>query len=180
MKIDVIPNGLEKFMALFLNKSLVFIDSMHFIKSSLDKLVKNLSDSDFKYLIEEFGFKNLELLKQKVAYPYQYMDSFKRFNEEKLSDRKCFYSSAKDGTANDNGKKLDGHISDENYLTCKEIWGIFDMKNMGDYHNHLKKDVVLLAAVFEKFIGTCLKFYGLDPLSCDVKNDWYEVRKNIL
>ena len=166
MKIDVIPNGLEKFMALFLNKSLVFIDSMHFIKSSLDKLVKNLSDSDFKYLIEEFGFKNLELLKQKV--------------EEKLSDRKCFYSSAKDGTANDNGKKLDGHISDENYLTCKEIWGIFDMKNMGDYHNHLKKDVVLLAAVFEKFIGTCLKFYGLDPLSCDVKNDWYEVRKNIL
>ena len=79
---------------------------MHFIKSSLDKLVKNLSDSDFKYLIEEFGFKNLELLKQKVAYPYEYMDSFKRFNEEKLSDKKCFYSSAKDGTTNDNGKKI--------------------------------------------------------------------------
>ena len=38
------------------------------------------------------------------------------------------------------------------------------MKNMGDYHNqHLKKDVLLLADVFEKFIGTCLKYYGLDP-----------------
>ena len=37
------------------------------------------------------------------------------------------------------------------------------MKNMGDYHGHyLKKDVLLLA-VFEKFIDTCLKFYGLDP-----------------
>ena len=38
------------------------------------------------------------------------------------------------------------------------------MKNIGDYHDHyLKKDVLLLADVFEKFIGTCLKFYELDP-----------------
>ena len=48
------------------------------------------------------------------------MDSFKRFNEEKLPDKKCFYSSVKDGTTGDNGKKLDGHISDEDYLTCKK------------------------------------------------------------
>ena len=38
------------------------------------------------------------------------------------------------------------------------------MKNMGDYHDHyLKKDVLLLADVFEKFISTCLKYYELDP-----------------
>ena len=54
VKIKVIPNGLEKYMVFFLNKNLVFIDSMQFINSSLDKLVKNLSDKDFKYLIEEF------------------------------------------------------------------------------------------------------------------------------
>ena len=71
-------------MAFFLNKNLVFIDSMQFMNSSLDKLVKNLSDEDFKYLIEEFGSKNLELLKQKGAYPYEYMNGFERFNEEKL------------------------------------------------------------------------------------------------
>ena len=38
---------------------------MQFINSNLEKLVKNLSDDDFKYLIDEFGSKNLELLKQK-------------------------------------------------------------------------------------------------------------------
>ena len=66
----------------------MFIDSMQFINSSLDKLVKNLSDKDFKYLIEEFGSKNLELLKQKGTYLYEHMDSFKRFDEEKLPDKK--------------------------------------------------------------------------------------------
>ena len=69
VKIKVIPNGLEKYMALFLNKNLVFIDSIQFRNSSLDKLVKNLSNKYFKYLIEEFGSEYLELLKQKGAYP---------------------------------------------------------------------------------------------------------------
>ena len=70
----------------------------------------------------------------------------------------------KKGKIGDNGEKLDGHINDEDYLMCKKIWDKFDMKNMGDYHDHcLKKDVLLLADVFQKFIDTCLKFYGLDP-----------------
>ena len=51
---------------------------MQFMNSSLNKLAKNLSDKDFKYLIEEFGSKNLELLKQKGAYPDEYMNSFEK------------------------------------------------------------------------------------------------------
>ena len=58
-------------MTFFLNKNLVFIDSMQFMNSSLDKLVKNLSDEDFKFLVEEFSSKNLELLKQRGAYHYE-------------------------------------------------------------------------------------------------------------
>ena len=88
VKIKVIPNGLEKYMAFFLNKNLVFIDSMQFMNSSLDKLVKNLSDEDFKYLVEEFGSENLELLKQKDASSNECMNSFERFKEEKLPARK--------------------------------------------------------------------------------------------
>ena len=74
-------------MAFIFNKNLVFIASKQFMNFSLEKLVKNLADNDFKYLTQEFRSKNLELLKQKDAYPYEYMDSFQRFNEEKLPDK---------------------------------------------------------------------------------------------
>ena len=67
VKIGVIPNRLEKYMTIVLNKNLVFIGSMQFMNSSLEKLVKSLSENDFKYLTEETGSKNLELLKQKGA-----------------------------------------------------------------------------------------------------------------
>ena len=112
---------------------------MQFMKSSLEKLVKNLSDEDFKYLVEEFGSKNLELLKQTGAYPYDYMNSFERFNEERLSARKYLYSCIKDGKIGDNGKISDGHISVKDCLTCEKTWDKFEMKNIGDYHNHCLK-----------------------------------------
>ena len=76
----------------------------------------------------------------------------------------AFFCSTKIGKIGNGGKKSNGHIRFKYYLTCEKIWDKFDMKNRGDYHNHyLKKDVLLLADVFEKFIDTCLKFYGLDP-----------------
>ena len=48
VKISVIPNGLGKYMAFTINRNIVFIDSMQFMKSSLDSLVTNLGDRDFK------------------------------------------------------------------------------------------------------------------------------------
>ena len=71
VKISVIPNRLEKCMGFTINKNLIFIDSMQFMNSSLDSLIKNLSDNDFKCLSEEFSGEFLELLKQKRVYPYE-------------------------------------------------------------------------------------------------------------
>ena len=48
---------------------------MQFMNSSLNKLVSNLTEDDLKYLTEDFGLKNLELLKQIDVYPYEYKDS---------------------------------------------------------------------------------------------------------
>ena len=139
---------------------------------------------------KNFGHENLEISKQKGAYPYEYMNGFERFNEEKLRARKHFFSSTKKGKINNDGKISDGHVSIKDYLMCEKIWNKFNMKNIGDYHDHyLKKDVLLLADVFGKFIDTCLKFYELAPchylkfswikLGCNVKNDWHKIRKNI-
>ena len=55
VKVSVKPNGLEKYLAFTINANLVFIDSMQSMNFSLDSLVKNLSDNDFKYLSENFS-----------------------------------------------------------------------------------------------------------------------------
>ena len=144
-------------MAFFINNNLVFVDSMQFMNSSLDKLVKNLSDEDFKYLVEEFGSKSLEMIKQKGAYLYEYMNNFKRFNEEKLPARKYFLSSTKKIKTDNDGKISDDPISIKDYLSCEEVWDEFKMKNMGDYHGHyLKKDVLLLADVIYCYLHKIL------------------------
>ena len=94
---------------------------MQFINFSLERLVKNLSDNNFKYFTEEFGSTNLELLKRKDAYLYEYMGSFKRFGEERLSDRECFYNSLKDGTTGDNGENVHGYMVID---ACLKFYGL--------------------------------------------------------
>ena len=84
VKISVIPKGLEKYMAFTINRNLFFIDSIQFMNSSLDLLIKKLMSEDFKYLSEEFSAGELGLVKEKGVYPYEYMSSFKRCDENKL------------------------------------------------------------------------------------------------
>ena len=81
------------------------------------------------------------------------MDSFEKSSENKLPNRCKFFSSLNDECVNE-----------KDYLKANNISNVFKMNTMGDYHNfYLKTDVLLLANVFEKFISTCLDYYGLDP-----------------
>ena len=88
LKINVVPNKLEKYMSFTINSKLSFIDSFQFPSSSLDSLVKNLNKDDFHYLSQEFGNNVLDLVKQKEFYPfihfilYEYMSDFEKFKEE--------------------------------------------------------------------------------------------------
>ena len=155
VSIDVIPCGMEKYMAFIVNRWLVFIDSMQFMNSSLERLVENLSSEDFKCLSKVFSewSQKLKLVKQKGVYSYEYVDSFKKFDECCLPSKECFFSRLK-------GRS----ISDEEYLRAVRVWNVFGIKNLGEYHNlYLKCDVLLLCDVFEKFVEVCLEYYGLDP-----------------
>ena len=71
LKINVIPNGLEKYE--LIDK---FIDSFQFLSSSLDSVVKNFVKDDFKYVSQEFVNNILDLVNQKGSYPYEYVSDF--------------------------------------------------------------------------------------------------------
>ena len=153
MNINCIPNNMEKYMAFMLGNHLVFLDSFQFMSSSLDNLIKNSPDEAFKYTKQEFKKEQFNLMKQKGIYPYDHMDSFDRFNETKLPVQQDFYSILNNE-----------HISDEQYKHAQNVWDIFNLKTMGDYHDlYLKSDILLLADVFENFRKTCLQYYKLDP-----------------
>ena len=78
-----------------INNKLSFIDSSQFLNSYLDILVKNLSKDEFRCLSQEFGNNVLDLVKQKVFYPYEYMSDFQKF-KNKLPSKKKFFSSLTD------------------------------------------------------------------------------------
>ena len=152
MNINAIPNNMEKYMAFMLGNHLTFIDSFQFMSSSLDKLVSNLPAEAFKYTSEIFKGKKLNLMFRKGIYPYDYMDSFDKFNE-KLPTKEDFYSILNNE-----------HITDEDYKHAQNVWNAFKLSNMGEYHNlYLKSDIILIADVFENFRKTCMEYYKLDP-----------------
>ena len=147
-------------MSSIVNRHITFIDSYQFYNSSLDNLASNLEDNDFKHLTFEFAIDKLETLKRKDAYPYEWVDSYEIFKQPSLPEKKCFKSSLRDAKRD----RSDGHTSDEQEQHLQNVWDIFNFNSFEDFHDHyLRKDVLLLVDIFEKFISTNLKYYNLDP-----------------
>ena len=152
MNINAIPNNMEKYMAFMLGNHLTFLDSFQFMSSSLEKLVGNLPKESLKYTSKMFKGTKFDLMVRKGVYPYDYMDSFDKFNSP-LPKKEEFYSILNNE-----------HISDENYKHAQNVWNTFNFKNMGEYHDlYLQSDILLLTDVFENFRKTCLEYYKLDP-----------------
>ena len=131
----------------------MFINSFQLMSSSLDKLVSNLPKDDLIYTSKAFKGKRLDLMSQNGVCPYDYMDSFEKFNENELPTKDQFHSILNDQ-----------HITDDEYNHAKEVWNTFIIRTLGDYHDlYLVSDVLLLTDVLENFRKTCMQYYKLDP-----------------
>ena len=93
------------------------------------------------------------MLLRKGVYPYEYMDSRKKFNETSLSSKEDFYS-------NLNMENID----DIDYRHGNNVFKRFDLENLGDYNDlYVQSDTLLLADVLENFRDMRIKEYELDP-----------------
>ena len=144
-----------------------FADNMRSMVSSLLQSINKVSEIDNKIshakLIKKF-FKTYQLcnkdlnkfalLLRKGVYPYEYMDSWNKFNEPVPLVEDHYYSELnKEG------------ITKEDLKHAKKVCDTFKIKNLGEYHDlYVQSDTALLADVFENFRDKCIEIYGLDPV----------------
>ena len=151
-KLLCIPTNTEKYISFNLGH-LRFIDSAQFLLTSLDRLVAANNPETFQITAQyEPDEKKRKLLMRKGIYPYEYMDSWDRFDESKLPPKEVFFS-----------KLSILGISDEDYSHAVKVWETFSCHTLGDYCDlYCGTDVLLLAGVLENFRKTCQLQYKLD------------------
>jgi hypothetical protein len=123
------------------------------MSSSLDILSKNLEKIRFVELSKYFPKEHLNLITKKLAYPYEFMDCLKKFQETQLPPIEKLYSSLNNE-----------HVNKEDYENAQKIWNTLKIKNMQEFTNlYIIVDVLLLADVMESFRDVALQNYKLDP-----------------
>ena len=142
-------------------------DSCRFMQDSLSNLVDNLSELKIKeidndvlikrfyntYQLSKNDINKFKLLLRKGVYPYEYMNSWKKFNETELPSKDKFYSTL---NLEDN--------SDDDYAHAINVWNTFNINNLDEYHDlHVKLDITLLADIFENFRDKHIETDKLDP-----------------
>ena len=154
-KISIIANNKEKFLAFQIGR-IRFLDSLQFLNASLDALVNNLmKDGAHKFIHTRRHFADNEQFRRvtrKGCYPYEYVIGRERFAETRLPPIEAFYS-----------KLYESNVSAEDYERAQDIWRVFGIENLQQYHDlYLMTDVLLLADVFENFREVSMKTYDLD------------------
>ena len=164
----------KKTKTVYNHYNIQFLDSMSFLNTSLDKLSKTLPTGAFRTtqnLVDEYAtceeekLEMFELIKRKGVYPYEYMDSWERFEETSLPPMKRFVSQLNHET------KFYQCLSDKqkedlakDYEHAKKVWRVFRCRTMRDYHDlYLRTDVRILGDIFENFRNVSLRKFGLDP-----------------
>ena len=98
----------------------------------------------------------LKFTKKNSSYAWKEKESNrivkKRLNETSLPDKIAFYSEL----------NLED-ITDKDYAHAQKVWELFEIKNLGEYHDlYVQCYTLLLADVFENFRDKCIEIYGLD------------------
>ncbi|XP_074042573.1 uncharacterized protein [Leptinotarsa decemlineata] len=158
-KVDLLPITKEKYISFTKHVDdtpiqFRFIDSFRFMASSLDKLASYLPDfPNLKSQFADVPMVHFKLLTKKGVMPYDYIDSFSRFDEPSLPSQDKFYN------------KLENKFCPRRfYQRAQDVWTTFNCQNLGDYVDlYMKTDILLLADVFEMFRTCIINSHKLDP-----------------
>ena len=151
-RLSVIANSSTNYITLSVGK-FKFLDSLKFLKMSLDKVAKSVSVENFHYINAYFK-QNAPLVQRKGYFFYEYLDSWEKFDEQELPPIGAFFN-----------KMTGKSIRKRDYRHAKSVWDVFQCKNIREYHNvYLLSDTLILSDVFEYFRKRTLETYRLDPL----------------
>lgn len=132
-KINCIPQNHEKHISFSLGR-LDFVDTFQFMSTALDNLSTSLAEEGIQKFPHLKGYvasihpenqqTKLQLLSRKGVHPYRYMNSLKRLKRRHCHHNRLFYND------------LDGKtVSDKDYLHVQRVWDVFNIQNLGQFHD---------------------------------------------
>ena len=162
--VDNLSEGIHNINALIVNLILIILKFKKnqklllkcfncnvYYKKKLNKDLMNKFKNTYSFCNSDLN--EFILLLRKGVYPYEYMDSWEKFNETSLPSKQEFYS-------NLNMEDID----ETDYRHGNNVFKSFKLENVGDYHDlYVKIDILLLADVFGNFRDMCIKEYELEP-----------------
>ena len=153
--IEVVGNTKEKYVQIRTKRFFIH-DSMAHLSTGLDELAESLKlkgEENFTFIREEFSSDDqFRYGLQKLAYPYDYITDFDKFNEP-IPDIDAFYNILSEE-----------HLPEQEYQRLLDACKVFGISTLGELHDlYLKIDVLLLASVFENYRKVAMEAFNLDP-----------------